>query len=199
MGVVFTVGLMTVVLTGAELFTGNNMFLIVSALEKRTSWKELVKNWTVVYFANFVGSLILVGIIIGGGFLSDGTAVTALGAKALAIGQAKTGLSFAAAFWRAIACNWLVCLAVWLASASKDVIGKIFGCFFPIMVFVLSGFEHSVANMFFIPLAMSVPGSDITLWAFLVNNLLPVTLGNIVGGGGFVGFLFWAAYLRPKK
>lgn len=196
MGAVFPVGLMLVVLTGAELFTGNNMFLAVSVLEKKSTWGELGKNWTVVFFANFIGSLILVAIVAFGGFLSDGTAATALGAKALAIGEAKTSLSFGAAFCRAIGCNWLVCLAVWLACGAKDVIGKIFGCFFPIMAFVLSGFEHSVANMFFIPAAMCVPGSTITMGEFLLGNLLPVTLGNIVGGGIFVGMLFWAAYLK---
>ncbi|MGN0962168.1 MAG: formate/nitrite transporter family protein [Clostridia bacterium] len=199
MGAVFTVGLILVVLTGAELFTGNNMFLVVSVLEKKTTVKELLRNWIVVFFANFAGALIVVGLIAGGHFLADGSAVTAMGEKALAIGEAKTALSFSEAFFRAIACNWLVCLAVWLASAAKDVVGKIFGCFFPIMVFVLSGFEHSVANMFFIPAAMTVPGSAITLSDFLLGNLLPVTLGNILGGGVFVGMLFWGAYLRPRK
>lgn len=199
MGAVFTIGLILVVLTGAELFTGNNMFLVVSVLEKKSTVKELLRNWIVVFLANFVGALIIVGLIAGGHFLTDGSTVTAMGAKALAIGEAKTALSFGEAFCRAIACNWLVCLAVWLASAAKDVAGKIFGCFFPIMAFVLSGFEHSVANMFFIPAAMTVPGCTVTMSDFLLGNLLPVTLGNIIGGGVFVGMLFWGAYLRPRK
>lgn len=199
MGAVFPIGLMLVVLTGAELFTGNNMFLVVSVLEKRSTLKELLRNWIIVFFANFAGALLIVGILAGGHFFADGSTVTAMGAKALAIGEAKTGLSFSSAFFRSIACNWLVCLAVWLASAAKDVVGKIFGCFFPIMAFVLSGFEHSVANMFFIPAAMTVPGSTITVADFLLGNLLPVTLGNIIGGGVFVGMLFWGAYLHSKK
>ena len=199
MAAVFTVGLILVVLTGAELFTGNNMFLAVSVLEKKSTVTELLRNWSIVFLANFAGALIIICLIAGGHFLSDGSTVTAMGEKALAIGEAKVSLSFSAAFFRAIACNWLVCLAVWLASAAKDVVGKIFGCFFPIMAFVLSGFEHSVANMFFIPAAMTVPGNTITLAEFLLGNLLPVTLGNIIGGGVFVGMLFWGAYLRPKK
>lgn len=199
MGVVFTVGLIMVVLTGAELFTGNNMFLTVSVLEKKSTVGQLLRNWIIVFLANFAGALIIVGIICGGHFLADGNTVTAMGAKALAIGEAKTSLSFSTAFFRAITCNWLVCLAVWLASSAKDAVGKIFGCFFPIMAFVLSGFEHSVANMFFIPAAMTVPSSAITMADFLLGNLLPVTLGNIIGGGVFVGMLFWGAYLYSKK
>lgn len=199
MGMVFTVGLILVVLTGAELFTGNNMFLMMSVLENQSTWGQLLRNWGIVYVSNFAGALLLVALVSCGGFFADGTTVTAMGAKALAIGEAKVGLSFSAAFCRAIACNWLVCLAVWLASAAKDVVGKIFGCFFPIMAFVLSGFEHSVANMFFIPAAMTIPGNTITFSELFLNNLLPVTLGNIIGGAIFVGFLFWLAYLRPQR
>ncbi len=196
MAMVFPVGLMLVTLTGAELFTGNNMFLLVAVLEKTTTGQRLCRNWIIVFLANFLGSLLIVVIIALGGYLADGGTATAMGVKALAIGEAKTSLSFGTAFFRGIACNCLVCLAVWMAAAAKDVIGKIFGCFFPIMAFVLSGFEHSVANMFFIPAAMTVPGSTISIGDFLLGNLLPVTLGNIIGGGLFVGILFWAAYLR---
>ncbi|MBR5329120.1 MAG: formate/nitrite transporter family protein [Firmicutes bacterium] len=198
LGAAFPVGLMLVVLTGAELFTGNNMFLAVSVLEKKSSVGELLKNWIVVYFANLIGALIIVAIVYFGNMLASGGELTAVGTKALAVGQTKTGLSFGSAFFRAIGCNWLVCLAVWLACGAKDVIGKIFSCFFPIMTFVLVGFEHSVANMFFIPAAMLVPGSEIT-FAALWGNLIPVTLGNIVGGAIFVGGLFWAAYLYPNR
>lgn len=197
LGAAFPVGLMLVVLTGAELFTGNNMFLAVSVLEKKSTFGELLKNWIIVYIANFVGALIVVGIVYYGNMLASGTELTAMGAKALAVGQSKTSYTFGAAFFRAIGCNWLVCLAVWLACGAKDVIGKIFSCFFPIMTFVLVGFEHSVANMFFIPTAMLVPGSEIT-FAALWSNLIPVTLGNIVGGAIFVGCLFWGAYLYPN-
>ena len=200
MGVVFSVGLILVVLTGAELFTGNNMFLTVSLLTRKTGWGQLLKNWGIVFLANFAGALIVVAIVHYGNFFTDATgALTAAGQKALAIGEAKTSLSFGAALSRAIGCNWLVCLAVWLAGAAKDVTGKIFGCLFPVLVFVMVGFEHSVANMFFIPAAMTVADGAITMKMFLLNNLLPVTLGNIIGGAVFVATLFWGAYLRSSE
>lgn len=198
MAAVFPVGLMLVVTFGAELFTGNNMFLTVALLERKTTVGKLLRNWILVFFANLVGSLLVVAVVYYGGFLGSGGEATALGLKALAVGEAKTGLSFGTAFVRGIGCNWLVCLAIWLASSAKDTIGKIFGCWFPIMVFVLSGFEHNVANMFFIPASMLVPGSEITLSAFL-GNLIPVTLGNIVGGAVFVGCVVWGAYLLPHR
>lgn len=197
MGAVFPIGLMMVVTGGAELFTGNNMFLTVSVLEGKTTVAQLLRNWVIVFITNFIGSLILVAIAYYGGFLGSGAEASAFGLKALAVGEAKTSLTFVEAFVRAIGCNWLVCLALWLAASAKDTIGKIVGCWFPIMIFVLSGFEHNVANMFFIPTAMLVPGSEIT-FAALWGNLIPVTLGNIVGGGLFVGGLFWAAYLYPN-
>lgn len=198
MAAVFPVGLMLVVTFGAELFTGNNMFLTVSLLDGKTTVGRLLRNWLIVFFANLIGSLLVVAVVYGGGFLGSGGEATALGLKALAVGETKTGLSFGTALIRGIGCNWLVCLAIWLAGSAKDTIGKIFGCWFPIMVFVLSGFEHNVANMFFIPTAMLVPGSEIGLADFL-GNLIPVTLGNIIGGAVFVGCLLWAVYLYPRK
>jgi formate/nitrite transporter len=247
-GGVFSVGLMLVVIGGAELFTGNNMFLMVSALEGKSTWGELLYNWVVVWIANFVGSLLLVYIIVGGfyGVGADGVASAgmfkgAVGAKSLAIAQGKLSLTWSAAFFRAILCNWLVCMAVWLALAGKDVISKIFACFFPIMAFVASGFEHSVANMFFIPIGLEVSQipavvdaaaksvlspdqaailaaggtlpaeavaamdafkakvAELFTWGnFIVKNLIPVTLGNIVGGGFFVGTLYWFSYLKKS-
>jgi len=248
-GSVFSVGLMLVVIGGAELFTGNNMFMIVGALDGTCSWGALIKNWIVVYLANFVGSLLLVWIISAAfyGAGADGVAASglfkgAVGAKALLVAQGKLGLSWQAAFARGILCNWLVCMAVWLAFSSKDTVGKIFACFFPIMAFVACGFEHSVANMFFVPIgivvshipaivdvaARSVLTPDqVTLltsggtlpadaiaamdkfkgsiaetftWGnFIVKNLIPVTIGNIVGGGIFVGLFYWLAYLKKAK
>lgn len=245
-GATFSVGLMLVVIGGAELFTGNNMFLMVSALDGRSTWGELLYNWVVVWVANLVGSLLLVYIVVGGfyGIGPDGAASVgmfkgAVGAKSLAIAQGKLSLTWSAAFCRGILCNWLVCMAVWLALASKDVVGKIFACFFPIMAFVASGFEHSVANMFFIPIGLEVAKipaivdvaaktvltpdqaallasggtlpadaiaamdafkakvAELFTWKnFIMNNLIPVTLGNIVGGGFFVGTLYWFSYLK---
>ncbi|MGE5404474.1 MAG: formate/nitrite transporter family protein [Candidatus Saccharibacteria bacterium] len=245
-GAVFSVGLMLVVIGGAELFTGNNMFMMIGALDGSCGWGDLVKNWVVVWIANFIGSLLLVYIIVGGfyGAGADGAAKDfwfngAVGAKALLIAKGKLSLTWSAAFYRAILCNWLVCMAVWLALASKDVVGKVFGIFFPIMAFVASGFEHSVANMFFIPIGLEVShipaivevasksvltpdqaallasggtlpatataamdafvksvGTLFTWKNFLLNNLVPVTLGNIVGGAIMVGTLYWYSYLK---
>jgi len=217
-GAVFSVGLMIVVIAGAELFTGNNL-IAVGVLAGRVPFRGLLRNWTVVYCANFLGSLLLVLLIHWTGLwkMGDGS----LGAKAVSIARAKVGLTWTEAFFRAVLCNWLVCLAVWLAVAAKDVAGKIAGIFFPIMAFVASGFEHSIANMYFVPLGIAVKGEEtvraalvragdipagavaeqlagLTTGAFLVNNLIPVTLGNIVGGVLFVAAAYWLVYLGVR-
>ncbi len=230
-GAVFSVGLMLVVIGGAELFTGNNMACFASACNGQASWGGLLYNWVVVYFANFIGSVLLVYIIFGGmywlGKDASGAAIlSGMGVKAVAIAQGKLKLTFMSAFLRGICCNWLVCLAVWLAFAAKDVVGKIFGIFFPIMAFVSSGFEHCVANMFFIPMGITIAQKSPDLVAgatkldaagnavsvfnmtadqvtafftygnFISANLIPVTLGNIVGGALFVGGVYWLVYLK---
>ncbi|MBA7589727.1 putative formate transporter 1 [subsurface metagenome] len=136
-----------------------------------------------------------------------------MGAKALAIANGKVNLSWCEAFTRGIGCNWLVCLAVWIAVASRDITGKILGIYFPIMAFVVSGFEHCIANMYFIPMGLLLKGdanvvtmagltgklSNLTLQGFFVNNLIPVTLGNIIGGSFFVAFIYWFLYLKKNK
>jgi len=202
-GSVFSVGLMLVVIAGAELFTGNNLIML-SVLNKKASMGSLLRNWGIVYFANLIGSLLIVLLIHYSGLLNvNGGAV---GAKAVATASAKVNLDFLQAFTRAILCNWLVCLAVWLAVAAKSVIGKIFACFFPIMAFVASGFEHSVANMYFIPIgilnkgmaAVGMDVSNLNLGGF-ISNLIPVTLGNIVGGAFFVATLYYFVFLKGKK
>lgn len=218
-GAVFSVGLMLVVIAGAELFTGNNMACMAAVLNGKATWGGLFYNWVVVYFANFAGSLLLVYIIFAGMYWctkdADGAlAISGMGAKAVGIAQGKMSLTWSAAFFRGICCNWLVCLAVWMAFASKDVVGKIFGIFFPIMAFVSSGFEHCVANMFFIPMGLTIANAApqatatamkmtpdavaqfFTYGNFINANLIPVTLGNIVGGAIFVGMAYWFVYLR---
>jgi formate/nitrite transporter len=213
-GAVFSVGLMMVVIGGAELFTGNNMACFAAAVNGQATWGGLVYNWIVVYIANFVGSLLLVYIIFNGSYWGDAAALTAMGTKAVGIAKAKMSLTWGAAFCRGICCNWLVCLAVWLAFAAKDVVGKVFGIFFPIMAFVSSGFEHSVANMYFIPMGLTIANSApnavaeklamtpdavtsfFTYGNFITANLIPVTLGNIVGGAIFVGCAYWFVYLK---
>jgi formate/nitrite transporter len=208
-GAVFSVGLMLVVIAGAELFTGNNL-IALSVLGGKAKTSGLLRNWTIVYFANFVGSLLLVLLMYWSGlWKANGDLV---GVKALSIANAKVNLTFLQAFARGILCNWLVCLAVWMAVSARTVVGKIWAIFFPIMAFVASGFEHSVANMFFIPLGLALKGqaavvtaaglvdklSQLTIGG-LVMNLIPVTLGNIVGGAFFVATLYWVVYARKGK
>jgi formate/nitrite transporter len=204
---------MLVVIAGSELFTGNCMFLPIGILNKEGSWKGLAINWIVVYVGNFIGALFVAYFLAYQSGLF-GTAPFAVWATAN-VANAKCGLSFWAAFLRGIGCNWLVCLAVWLALSADDVIGKIFSCWFPIMAFVTIGFEHSVANMFFIPLGLLI-ANDASIVSkvgltnaqignlvgnqgivnFLWGNLVPVTLGNIVGGAIFVSLLYWWVYMR---
>lgn len=180
---VFPVGIILVVIAGSELFTGNCGVIIPAVLAKRATWKGLLRNWGVVYLGNLLGSL-FVALVLGywAGTLRGGD----LGAASMAIAQAKVSGSWLDMFLRAVGCNWLVCLAVWIAIAADNVAGKVLGMWFPVMAFVAVGFEHSVANMFFIPMGM-FNGADVTWWQFLWANLVPVTLGNILGGGLFVG------------
>ena len=193
-GAVFPVGLIIVVLAGSELFTGNVMFMTLGVLDGSASVGGLAKNWVLSWLFNFVGALFVAYVLayMGGLFPAD----SAFSAKATAVAAAKVKMPFAQAFIKAIGCNWLVCLAVWLANASDDIIGKIFGIWFPIMAFVTIGFEHSVANMFFIPLGMFLGAEGVTWSTIIVNNLIPVTLGNIVGGAVFVACIYWYTYLK---
>lgn len=195
-GVAFSLGLILVIVAGAELFTGNNLIVIAWA-DRKVGSLSLLRNWGLVYAANFVGALataVLVGL---SGVLDIGAG--AVGDKAVAIVEAKVSLSFSEAFFRGILCNALVCLAVWLAMAARDVAGKILAIIFPISAFVAVGFEHSVANMFFFPLGMiaapDASAAGFTIGAFAAN-LVPVTLGNIVGGSVFVALIYYVIYVR---
>lgn len=208
-GSVFSVGLMLVILAGAELFTGNCLIL-TGLLAGKCSTKAMFRNWSIVYAANFTGSILLAYAMYHSGLWKTGN--SAVGAAALNIAVSKVNLSFMEAFVRGVGCNWLVCLAIWLAVAGKDTVSKILGIYFPIMAFVASGFEHSVANMYFIPMGLFLKGNgllaglgggseavaNLTWQGFLVNNLAPVTLGNIVGGAFFVGGIYYLVYLRKK-
>jgi formate/nitrite transporter len=203
-GGVFSVGLMLVVIAGAELFTGNNL-MIASVFEKRFGVRKLLASWAVVYLANFAGALLLVWIMYEAGLWKMGG--NGVGVKALAIANAKAALPFGEAFFRGLGCNWLVCLAVWMALSAKEIPGKILAILFPIMAFVALGYEHCVANMYFIPLGLLLKNTaaatgmelgGLTVQRFLVGNLVPVTLGNIVGGALFVGSLYWLVYTRTQ-
>jgi formate/nitrite transporter len=188
----FPVGLMLVVIAGSELFTGNCGVITPSCLTGRAKWAGLLKNWVFVYIGNFIGSLFVAYCL---GYLSNLFGKEPYLSAVQGIASGKVALSFGAAFWRAVGCNWLVCLAVWLAVSANDISGKVWAIWFPIMAFVAIGFEHSIANMFFVPLGIFY-GAPVTWGQFFINNLLPVTLGNIIGGGFFVGTIYWWLYGR---
>ena len=207
-GVVFPTGLMLVVLAGGELFTGNTLMGIAVA-RGRITVAAMLRNWFWVYCGNFVGAVFLAHMMNHSMLFNSGGGL--LGGVTIKIASGKVSLSFLSAFYLGIMCNWLVCLAVWIAYGAKDMAGKILGIFCPIWLFITSGFEHSVANMYYVPagiMAKSDPlwagmsglsgdALDALTWpAFFVNNLLPVTLGNIVGGMVFVGLAYWWAYQR---
>lgn len=191
-GLVFPLGLMLVVFAGAELFTGNNAVLVPGAFSRRYGWHKVLFNWLLVYAGNFVGSLFFAYFLVKlPGMLSADAWHTA----SVHIAEAKVSMSWLTVFLRGVGANWLVCLAVWLGLSANDVAGRILGLFFPILCFVAIGYEHSVANMFFIPLGM-MHGASVTIADFVFANLLPATLGNIVGGAFFVGGIYW--YVNSK-
>lgn len=197
---VFPVGLMMVVLCGAELFTGNCL-MIIGVLDRKIRISGMLRNWVLVYLGNFLGALLVVALMKSTGLWGTGSGL--LGASVIKTAQAKVQLSFGQAFVRGILCNWLVCLAVWMSTGARETVSKIFAIWFCIGLFVISGFEHSIANMYFIPAGIvaaadsglaQLAGCDVsvlTVGNFLVKNLLPVTLGNILGGGLFVGMVYW--------
>jgi formate transporter len=205
-GLSFCLGLILVIVAGAELFTGNNL-IVMAYVDGKVSFAHLMQNWAIVYIGNFVGALaIMVLIYFSGHWFIDSGAV---GAKTIAIANAKVNLTWMEAFSRGILCNILVCLAVWLSFAGHSVVDKVIAILFPVTAFVALGFEHSVANMYFIPAGLlaqqqaelaqvvsSMNLENLTTTAFIFDNLVPVTLGNIVGGSFFVGVVYWFIYLR---
>lgn len=209
-GLVFCLGLILVVVAGAELFTGNTL-IVMSWLSGKTSFGKLMRNWGLVYFANLAGALSLVGLM----FATNQWALSGngIGANALAIANAKVNLSFGEALARGILCNALVCLAVWLCFSARTVADKIVAIVFPITAFVAAGFEHSIANMYFIPMGILMAGQPAVVnaagaagqnlanlnWLGFVNNLVPVTIGNIIGGSVLIGIVYWLAYLRRDR
>jgi len=201
-GVAFSLGLILVVVAGAELFTGNNL-LVMAAVAGRISATRFLQNLVVIYLANFVGAAGLAGLVaISGHWEMAGSAV---GKTAVSIAASKCALPFGEAFFKGVLCNVLVCLAVWLAMSGRTVTDKVLAIVFPVTAFVACGFEHSVANMYFIPLGVllreqvvtsSVVNLEFLNWTGLVSNLLPVTLGNLAGGAGMVGLVYWVIYRR---
>jgi len=212
-GMMFGAGLMLIVFAGGELFTGNALF-IVSVLDRRVKIRTMLFSWLVVYIGNFAGCLFIAWMVYHSGLFnfSDGL----LGGMTIKIAAYKTSLPFHSAFLMGLMCNWLVCLAIWVLSGIRDTAGKILSIFFIIGAFVISGYEHSVANMFYIPAGILAKQNPFWLekantaaaqldglnWATLfTKNLIPVTLGNIVGGSGMVGILYWLSFssAKPQK
>lgn len=208
---IFPGGLTMVLLAGSELFTGNAL-LVIPLLEKEVKLGGVFKNWVFVYIGNFIGSILVASAIVFShqvGMFDNGLAVSIISTAAT-----KCSLSFSDAFIRGIMCNFLVCIAVWISFAAKDVANKIIGLFFPILIFVICGFEHCVANMYYISAGLLAKSNPVyleaakaaglnldalSLKAFLIDNMIPVTLGNIAGGL-FVGCIYWYLYLkRPAK
>ena len=187
---VFPVGLMLVVIAGAELFTGNNLMTLALMNGKITA-SQMLKNWGVVWVSNLVGSVLLALLVVYTGILGGDA-----GTKAIAIAEGKATLDVMTLIGRGILCNILVVLAVWMATSSQDVVSKIFACWFPIMLFVLCGFEHSVANMYFIPAGMLL-GAKVTMGQ-LVKNLVCVTIGNLLGGAVIIPCLYQGTYLKKS-
>ncbi|MBE0682963.1 MAG: formate/nitrite transporter family protein [Anaerolineales bacterium] len=211
-GLVFCLGLILVVVGGAELFTGNNLIVMAWASGKVTG-RALLRNWLIVYTGNFIGSVataVMMFFTRQYTFGSDSVGITAL---KIAVG--KCDLEFLQAVALGVLCNALVCLAVWLTYSARTTLDKILSIIFPITAFVAAGFEHSVANMYFIPYALLVKGFDpeyisrvgekvpnleaLTWEAFFINNLIPVTIGNIIGGAILVAAIYWVVFLRNKK
>lgn len=213
-GLIFPAGLMMVIMAGAELFTGNSL-MIISLVKRKITLLQLLRSWLVVYFGNLSGSLLIALLISWSGQLNYSSGL--LGGFTLKAAAGKISLSFIQAFVLGILCNWLVCLAVWMSFGANDGISKAVCIFFPIWLFVASGFEHSIANMYYIPagilakcnslyvskaleLGASQSAIDSLNWcSMFTNNLLPVTLGNILGGAGLVGCIYCFVYLRERK
>lgn len=198
-GVAFSLGLILVIVAGAELFTGNNLLAMAWADKKITTY-ELLRNWTVVSLANFIGAAGLALLV----FLSAHPDMNSglIAAQYLKIANAKVAMPFWDAFFKGVLCNVLVCMAVWMALAGRSVIDKVVAIIFPISAFVAAGFEHSVANMYFIPLAMMIEashGATTLTWAGFFGNLIPVIAGNLVGGSLLVGLVYHVIYRRGTK
>ncbi len=207
-GAVFCLGLILVIVGGAELFTGNNLIVMAWA-SRKVSTASLLRNWVVVYAGNFIGSMGTAFMVFFSRqytFASGG-----IGETALSIAAGKVGLGWFQALMLGVLCNIMVCLAVWLTFSARSTVDKIAAIFFPITAFVAAGFEHSIANMYFIPIGLLIKMLDpafvaassvdtsLLTWGSFVNNLIPVTLGNILGGSVFVAAIYWSIFLRNSE
>ena len=211
-GLTFCIGLILVVVGGAELFTGNNLIVMAWA-SRKVSTGGLLRNWVIVYLGNFVGSLGTAALVFFSKQYTSGSG--SVGEAALKIAASKMHYGFIQAVALGILCNGLVCLAIWLTYSARSAADKILAIIFPITAFVAASFEHSVANMYFVPYALFIKAFDpafvtgladkapelssLTWGTFFLKNLLPVTIGNIIGGSGLVALMYWFIYLRGRK
>ncbi len=202
-GIAFSLGLILVVVAGAELFTGNNLQAMAWA-DRKISTGDLLRNWLIVLVGNMIGAMGLAGLVV----LSRHSEMNngAIAARYMEIAAAKVALPFGTAFFRGVLCNALVCMAVWMAFAGRSVVDKAVAIVFPISAFVAAGFEHSIANMYLIPVALllqdlgDAPGAAPTItWLGFAGNLVPVILGNIVGGSVLVGLVYHVIYRQSAR
>jgi formate transporter len=206
-GLVFSLGLVLVVVGGAELFTGNAL-IVMAVASRRVRVRSLLRNWIVVFVGNLVGALATAVLVVWSGRLDANGG--AFGQRAVAIAEAKSSLRFTEAIVSGVLANVLVCLAVWMSLSARSVVDRVVAVIPPVSAFVAAGFEHSVANMYFIPVGLlhrrwatsptALPSSKHLTWAaFVIRNLIPVTIGNTLGGALLVGGVYWFLYLRPEK
>lgn len=194
-GTMFPIGLILVVILGAELFTGNNALLVPSLMKKRHSAMTLIRNWMMVYIGNFIGAIIFTVMMV---YLCGLTATDPYHSAIINIATAKVSMPWSTVLLKGIGANWCVCLAVWLGLSSRSIPGKMAGCWLPVMAFVVLGYEHSIANMFYIPLGM-LEGADISIGTAIWCNIIPATIGNIIGGAIMVGASQAYIHFSPVK
>lgn len=211
-GIAFSSGLMMVVLCGAELFTSNTLLLMGKATG-RLNFAQITKNWTIVYFGNMAGSLLFAAMIVFGGVWEGGQG--AVGLSSMYIAKAKLSHTFSEALVLGVLCNLLVCLTYWMTLSARTAAGKMFACILPVAAFVAAGFEHSIANMYLLPMGYAVKAlagpefwqaigyaaddfAKISISNILLMNLIPVTIGNIIGGGVMVGLSNWFVHLKER-
>lgn len=192
-GAAFPIGLILVVILGAELFTGNNAVLMPAALQGKVSLWAVVRNWVAVYLGNFMGALLFTLLFV---YAVGLTNAEPYHSAVRSIAVAKTSMPWHVVLLKGIGANWFVCLAVWLAASARTMLAKMAGCWLPVMAFVALGYEHSIANMFFIPIGM-LEGANVTFHQFFIGNLLPATIGNIIGGALLVGTAY--TYVNGSK
>lgn len=207
-GIVFPVGLIMVLICGSELFTGNSLLSIAWA-QKKISIGQMLRNWGIVWIGNFIGAFLIAALIFASGLLSTGT----VGGYAVKVAATKASIGFGPAIASGILCNIIVCLSVWGTYAAKDVTGKVLMGFFPIFAFIIAGFEHCVANMYYFSIGllaktnpMFIETSHVAIEKLdnlsvvgIFNNLIPVTIGNVIGGAFCIGIIYWIIYIKTNK